>query len=974
MQKLRFTLFFLLVSFAFTLQAAWLSNFPQTITQPNGTVVQCFATGDEFYNWLHDANGFTIIQNHANGFYTYATLVDGKLEPSAIIAGKDDPSSAGLQPGINIPVEKMQAIRSEFMKTQMPAPPAIPSYNLPKSRQNIGTMNNLVVYIRFSDQDEFTEDTTVYSNLFNNTTPGFNSMVNYFKFASYEKLTLPSYFYPIPPEETVISYQDIYPRSYFMPYNSVTNPNGYQEGEAGEREHALLKRAVAYIESEVPDNLDIDYNQDGYVDNVVFIIRGGTTAWATLLWPHRWVLYNEDVYINGKRVWDYNFQLTSSLQSSGTGVLCHEMFHSLGSPDLYHYNSTPVDPIGTWDIMCSDRNPPQLMGAYLKFRYGGWIDQIPEITECGTYTLNPLALEGNNCFKIASPNSGTDFFVFEYRKKEGTFEGLIPASGLLIYKINTLQDGEGNAQGPPDEVYIYRPNGTLEVNGNLNEAVFAEDYGRTEFNDNSNPMCFLSNGLPGGLDISNVGMIGETISFDVTIEKAPIADFSASATLITVGCATNFTDLSLCNVDSWEWTFTGGNPATSTQQNPEGIVYENEGVYPVMLMVTNAWGNNTKVYQNMITVSTSALPVVNIVASDSIVCTGEVVTFTDLSEVCPIAWNWEITPVTGFEFVNGTSANSQIPQVIFNAPYPTYSVKLSVTNNNGVSQIFKPSWIFAGGLIAPDYSESFEGTGLSALGWTVENPDNKTTWQIFDVGGSGAGTHAAGINLYTYFSYGQRDRMISPPINMMWPGNYYFSFKHAYAQTNLQYSDSLIVKISTDCGATWTRILAVAEDGTGNFATTEPLNNSFIPMLPADWCGQNSLTNCYTLDISEFSFNSNVKIMFESVRVTGNNLFIDDIKMEAFVGVDNPEQISNSAFSLYPNPAQGIFTVSFENAGPPCKLEIYNTQGQMIRQVQSNSSNTTQTLNLDLSVQPRGLYFVRMTGNSVSETQKLILE
>jgi PKD repeat protein len=647
------------------------------------------------------------------------------------------------------------------------------------------------------------------------------------------------------------------------------------------------------------------------------------------------------------------------------------MFHSLGAPDLYHYNSTPVDAVGDWDIMCSNHNPPQLMGAYMKYRYGLWIEEIPEITECGTYTLNPLSDRDNNCYKIASPNSTTDFFIFEYRKKEGTFEGTLSGSGLLIYKINTLLDGEGNAQGPPDEVYIYRPNGTLTVNGILNDAVFAADHGRTEFNDNTNPSSFLSNGLPAGLDISNIGMIGETISFDVTIEKAPVADLSASATLITEGCNISFTDLSVCDVDSWEWTLTGGNPSTSTDQNPQGIVYETEGIFPVALKVTNAWGNNTKTYQNLITVSTSALPVVNFVASDSIVCLGEVVTFTDLSEICPTAWNWEITPTQGYEFVNGTSSTSQNPQVIFNHSTNPFSVKLTVTNNNGVSELFKLNYIFAGGIHSLDYTESFEGTSLSALGWTVENPDNKTTWQIFDVGGSGAGTRAAGINLYSYFSFGQRDRLISPPLNMIWLGNYYFSFKHSYSQTNLQYSDSLIVKISTDCGNTWTRILAIAEDGTGNFATREPVNSSFIPALPEDWCGVNSLSSCYTLDISQFSNNPNVQIMFESVRVVGNNLFIDDIKMEASVGIENPVVKENSLFSIFPNPGNGIFTVSLENPGENCNLEIYNVQGQLIRQIWANSSSNQV---IDLSGQPKGIYFVRITGKSVSEMKKLILE
>ncbi len=971
MQKLKLLLFIFLATFSLSLHAAWIDKIPQTVTQPDGTVLECFATGDEFYNWLHDTNGFTIIQDANSGFYTYATLVNGELEPTALIAGKSDPAMAGLIPGINIPAEKMQAIRSEFLKHNMPSPEAIPGFNSPRSNRNIGTMNNLVVYIRFSDQDEFTEDTTTYTNMFNNTSAGYSSMLNYFRFASYNKLSIPSWFYPIPLEETVISYQDIFPRSYFMPYNSVTNPNGYLEGEAGEREHALLKRAVIFIESEVPDNLVIDYNNDGYVDNMVFVIKGATTAWATLLWPHRWVLYNEDVYINGKRVWDYNFQLTSHLLSNGNGVLCHEMFHSLSAPDLYHYNSTPVDAVGGWDIMCSNHNPPQLMGAYMKYRYGLWIEEIPEITECGTYTLNPLAEEENNCFKIASPNSTTDYFIFEYRKKEGTFEGTLSGSGLLIYKINTLVEGEGNAQGPPDEVYIYRPNGTLTVNGTLNEAVFAADHGRTEFNDNTNPSSFLSNGLPAGLDISNIGMIGETISFDVTIEKEPVADLSASATLITEGCSISFTDLSVCNVDSWEWTFIGGNPSTSTDQNPQGITYENEGSYTVSLKVTNAWGNDTKVYQNLITVSTSALPAANFTASDSIVCTGEVVTFIDLSEICPTAWNWEIYPTSGIEFVNGTSATSQNPEVLFNY-FGNFSVKLIVTNNNGTSELVRGNWISVGGYNGMNYTESFEGTSLSALGWTVENPDNKTTWEIFDVGGSGAGTRAAGINLYSYFSFGQRDRLISPPINMWENYSYFLYFTHAYAQTNLQYSDSLIVKISTDCGTTWTRILEIAEDGTGNFATSEPVNASFIPTLPEDWCDQSYRSNCYTLDITGSASNPNVKIMFESVRVVGNNLFIDDIKMEAFVGIENPAIKENSTINIFPNPGRGIFTMSIENPDENCNIEIYNAQGQLVRQISANASKSE--LLIDLSNQSKGIYFVRITGKSVSEMKKLILE
>ena len=42
--------------------AAPLKNIEVRITQPNGQIINCFASGDEYYNYLHDANGFTIVK------------------------------------------------------------------------------------------------------------------------------------------------------------------------------------------------------------------------------------------------------------------------------------------------------------------------------------------------------------------------------------------------------------------------------------------------------------------------------------------------------------------------------------------------------------------------------------------------------------------------------------------------------------------------------------------------------------------------------------------------------------------------------------------------------------------------------------------------------------------------------------------------------------------------------------------------
>jgi PKD repeat protein len=72
----------------------------------------------------------------------------------------------------------------------------------------------------------------------------------------------------------------------------------------------------------------------------------------------------------------------------------------------------------------------------------------------------------------------------------------------------------------------------------------------------------------------------------------PVADFMASNTTIQEGESVQFTDLSLNNPTSWEWTFEGGTPAISSEQNPM-ITYNSPGVYGVMLVAENEAGSNT---------------------------------------------------------------------------------------------------------------------------------------------------------------------------------------------------------------------------------------------------------------------------------------------------------------------------------------------------------------------------------------------
>ena len=569
-KKIVFILIFTIMLTA--LFGSYLTDQPQILRQPDGEILKCFASGDEFHNWLHDENGYTIIQDPETGYYVYAGLQEEKLISTSYIAGRIDPVTTNLQPGLNAKPEGFEQRVEEFNQILE---------NQRNRVSTIGELNNLVVYIRFADQTEFTETFTHYNNMFN--AEGVNSMFQYFDEVSNEQLDITSHSYPEPNGDIIVSYQSPNPRNYYEVYNVVTNPNGYQTSQQRtQREHALLQAAIQFVESQIPPSLDIDNDNDGLVDNVCFIIKGGTGAWAELLWPHMWVLYTYNVYIHGVQVWTYNFQLSQSLNSSGVGVLCHEMFHSLGAPDLYHYTNNGISPTGSWDLMCANTNPPQHMTTWMKYKYGLWFDDVPEINTTGTYTLEPVVNSPYSCYKIPSPNSNTEFFMVEYRRRTGIFEPSIPGDGLIIYRIDPTLDG--NASGPPDEVYLFRPDGTMTNNGNLNQAHFSADVGRTEFNDNTNPAAFLQYGSPGGIFISDIGYIGDTIEF--TLQTGLIAMFESNVQTGPAHLGVQFTSTSVpaLEIDNWEWDFDGDGEIDSTEENPYHL-YTEPGVYDVTLII-----------------------------------------------------------------------------------------------------------------------------------------------------------------------------------------------------------------------------------------------------------------------------------------------------------------------------------------------------------------------------------------------------
>ena len=95
-----------------------------------------------------------------------------------------------------------------------------------------------------------------------------------------------------------------------------------------------------------------------------------------------------------------------------------------------------------------------------------------------------------------------------------------------------------------------------------------------------------------------------SMSFDELLQ----ASFTANHSNIFIGDSVTFTDNSFGSPTSWEWTFEGGDPSSSTEQNPI-VKYFDVGTYDVTLIVHSPQGSNTLVKEDYIVVSDEVLSV-----------------------------------------------------------------------------------------------------------------------------------------------------------------------------------------------------------------------------------------------------------------------------------------------------------------------------------------------------------------------------
>ncbi|MBP3359449.1 MAG: M6 family metalloprotease domain-containing protein [Clostridia bacterium] len=514
--------FSLTLLLSFTSFAAPVTNLPTAVSQPNGEELSLFVSGDEYFNYLHDADGNIIMQNYDTGYYTYAKIENGKVIAGDVtVTYNSDEGPMPVNPSTiifeDIPESYIQNI-CENSPLNNNAEMLLNSRGLVNERKTHPflneTVNNIVIFIDFPDVTFNSSLDAEYFNSILNTND--NSLKSWFDTASYGKTSLVSHLYPTPDGTMLATYTDIYPRTTYQVHHKDANGNDVYElnGKTISRtalEHDLLQRAVNEVSSQISEELNIDIDENNYVDSVTFIIAGNSGAWNTLLWSHQWSM-SRDAKINGKKVSTYTFIMENEVRPNGRydSVLQHELFHLYGAPDLYHYKSGYGTVVGRWDNM--DSSAGQMTCMYLKYKYGNWIDEIPEIKDDTlTYTINKNTLPANNCYVLRSPYSANEFFVVEYRKKEAPFEDTIPGDGVVIFRIDSRFNGNSSYNGTTrfDEVFVSQ-------NPPANSARYPYYSDTVDLK--------LQDGTDAGITLNHFVLSGDTASFKVSFTYDKLID------------------------------------------------------------------------------------------------------------------------------------------------------------------------------------------------------------------------------------------------------------------------------------------------------------------------------------------------------------------------------------------------------------------------------------------------------------------
>lgn len=288
-------------------------------------------------------------------------------------------------------------------------------------------------------------------------------------------------------------------------------------------------------------------------------------------------------------------------------------------------------------------------------------------------------------------------------------------------------------------------------------------------------------------------------------------------------------------------------------------------------------------------------------------------------------------------------------------------VKL-IGDTDNVLDTLTHNLVIRGSIKAPIYEDFNVGTTFPPRGWLVQSSSTNTWKKETVISKYGISTPAAYFNSNN--NEASKQGLVSVPIDLKGVVKPRLLFDIACARFNDASNDTLMVEISTDCGVNYDKIYL--KNGS-NLATSSNWSS------PSQWLPTAFLWRTDTVNLTQYA-EKNVLLRFLNIGNSGQQLYLDDIRVADSSAIVKTQEVELSLFSkIFPNPtSENIVIELAKTQAEPIKLELINSQGQVVKSENKYSWDTPQ-YQWSLQGLPSGMYLLNIYNHQKMAQHKVIL-
>lgn len=531
---------------------------------------------------------------------------------------------------------------------------------------------------------------------------------------------------------------------------------------------------------------------------------------------------------------------------------------------------------------------------------------------------------------------------------------------LNIWTVSSIQDLSGS--GGTTLGYAYLPQSVAAGLSNMDGIVVRADYvgviGTGSVSGAGRTLTHEIGHYLGLLHTFEDGCNGTGSSKgDRCADTPPVAGTFTNANCPSNGnsCSTDVPNL----IDQWEnyMDYSQGTCQAMFSTNQKSIMHSTLTTYSFRISLVS---NNNLIGTGVENGNTA--PVAFFSSSSRVVCTGQPVSFYDISckaQVTSKQWT--------FAGGNITSTNKDTPVIIYNTP-GKYKVTLMVSNGNGSNTLAVDEYITVKPRVAidkPSVTQDFEsslwnvGTGWSVLdaGTSKFTRDSTTAYR---------NTSCLVAPITSAVPLGQRFQLVTPPIDLrsLAGKNPKLSFMVAYLRQSTASVEELRIYHSRGCEYNWTQFNYRNASFISYASTT--YQTGFKPSSKSQW-------KQLSFALNNFENDSNVSFMIEITGNQGNPVYIDAVTIGQY-NTDVTEMEKSINLTVYPNPAEDRITIQYENEKGLTEIWMENMEGKKVATILNPSEQTGQievnwTKENAIST---GIYLLKIKSNDQVINKKVI--